>query len=163
MRNFSVILMFMGLSTAIVAKADERVRRAISIVISPKMKSFASGAHVIIQVAITNNTTGALWFASCPPPYIVRLTQVGHRSIEIGSQGRNDEYVCFKNISIKIKPGDTWKEEITISDLHKFEPGLYDLEISWSFPVNTTKTPSGVAISDSLSVRSNVIEFNVQA
>ena len=162
MRKQTAMLILVGLATAVLATAHEQVKRPISVVISPKTKSFASNAPISVQVAITNDTTVALSFESCPPPYIVRLTQAGHRTIEIGRRNPGDEYVCYKNIMTTIKPGDTWKEEITISDLTKFVPGLYDLEISWSFPVNTTKNPSGLAISDSLSVRSNVIEFSVQ-
>ncbi|HEX3376867.1 MAG TPA: hypothetical protein VHS29_08405 [Candidatus Acidoferrales bacterium] len=157
-----VIFALMGLGTGVSATVEEQIKRPISIIISPKAKSYTRDFPILVDVAITDNTTEAMWFFSCPPPYILQLTQVGNRTVELGRHDPNEVYECFKNILSKIKSGDTWKDEINISDLHRFEPGSYRLEILWSFPVNTTKTPSGVEISDSLSVRSNTIEFNVQ-
>jgi hypothetical protein len=162
-RKLLAIFVLVSLGAAMSAMSDEQNKRPISIIISPKTKSFTPGSPAVVEVAITNNTKDDLWFATCPLPYVIRVSEHGGRAFEIGRLDPNDTWVCHSTISISIKPGETSTREVIINDNGPdLKPGVYDVEITWSFPVNLIRTQFGYD-ADILSVRSNKITISIAA
>jgi hypothetical protein len=160
-RKLSAIFVLIGLGTGMSAMADEQIKRPISIIISPKTKSFHTRLPAVVEVAITNNTKDDLWFVTCPLPYVIQVSRVDGRIIEIGRRDPNDEIICYSTMSINIKPDETSTREVTINDRVTLKPGFYDVEITWNFPVNVIRTQGVGYDADILSVRSNKITISV--
>jgi hypothetical protein len=135
-------------STASEAKSIEK---RIMVVIQPRAHSFASAEQIRLKVSITNRSRTDIGFGDCPNPYEIQIWDHLGNVIALKPQVVNDPVadsngqittfvempLCVHDYSTTIKRGDTWDEEIALSNRWDLRPGeIYTMQVFWNFPID---------------------------
>ena len=110
----------------------------LSIRIVPSSPTVLSGTAIMLQVTITNNSQDVAAYhdynRDCD--YTIRVTVNGGSPATESAYKR--ELPCDKglrNVTIRLKPGESKEDRITISRLYDMSsPGEYSVQISRAFP-----------------------------
>jgi hypothetical protein len=130
----------------------------ISVLIQPEAEYRGS-----VKGSIINHSAHKIWFASCPDPYTVHLTDSSGEVVRYKnsqSPQQDQVQVCGRNIVYTIAPGETWTTKVAINENFELKAGSYSLTLLWHFPWNVRKTDQGEAW-DTLTVSSNTITLTI--
>ena len=158
MNNRKTLLLSLGLIIILcLAASGRKIDQPILVVIQPEAEYLGS-----VRASITNHSAHKIWFASCPDPYTVHLTDssgelVPYRPVQ---KGQIDLPLCGRNILYTIQPSETWSMEVPIHDKFDLKPDTYSVTLLWHFPWNVRKTDQG-ATTNTLTVSSNTIPLTI--
>jgi len=131
----------------------------ISVIIQPEAKYLGS-----VKGSIINHSAHKIWFASCPDPYTVHLTDSSGEVVPYKHSHppqQDQGQACARNIVYTIAPGETWTTKVAINEKVELKAGTYSLTLLWHFPWNVRKTDQGEAW-DTLTVSSNSISLTIR-
>jgi hypothetical protein len=151
-----------GVTVLLAVGAVASVKKPISIVVQSVADSSSLVYRVVVKVSITNNSRQQVWFATCPEPYTVELTDSNgqHLPYKHPRQYDYDEAACGANGIITIGPNKTWATEIALDEMFSLKAEPYYVHLLWRFPWNVRKTEQGSDF-DTLTGSSNNISLTV--
>ena len=132
----------------------------LSIVVSPASQTVKGGTHVRLKVTITNTSSHELIFFDrnpiCDYPINVRDAD-GNQPPETAAKqqshcDRKPQLDDARNILIRLKPGDSVDEEITVSV-------YYDVRRTGTYTVQVRRLPAEISKED---ISSNSVTFMVE-